>query len=144
MSLAGTTILAPSRSYQLTKVWYGLHWSTAYMDYMDLGVHYPRKVVKLTHSFDPSLTYVITNITYLSSHCNSSEDWVPVDGIYGYPVLIWVAVTWLEWQGASLVVSVMVTRAHALLIKGSFRMDYEKDSNLNYAFLKTRHFFIWF
>ena len=31
------------------------------------------------------------------SHCNSLEDRVPVDFIYGYPIFQWVAVTWQKW-----------------------------------------------
>ena len=33
-----------------------------------------------------------------SSHCNSFEDWALVDCIYGCPILVWVAETWLhDW-----------------------------------------------
>ena len=53
--------------------------------------------------------------TLLSSHCNSFEDWVPVDEIYGYPVFKWVAMTWQGWQGTRIVVPKMATRWQALL-----------------------------
>ena len=33
------------------------------------------------------------------SHCNSYEDRVPVDEIYGCPIFRWVAVTWLKCVG---------------------------------------------
>ena len=31
-----------------------------------------------------------------SNHCNSFEDWAPVDEIYGCPIFKWVAVAWLQ------------------------------------------------
>ena len=33
---------------------------------------------------------------FKSSHCNSLDDWAPVDFIYGCPIFKWVAETWLH------------------------------------------------
>ena len=42
----------------------------------------------------PLLTHISWYPLVLLSHCNSFEDRVPVDFIYGYPIFIWVVVTW--------------------------------------------------
>ena len=44
-----------------------------------------------------------------SSHCNSFEDQVPVDEIYGYPIFKWVVVTWQLWQGNRIVTPALAT-----------------------------------
>ena len=40
--------------------------------------------------------YYPDTLSSLSSHCNSFEDRVPVDLIYGYPIFKWVALTWFK------------------------------------------------
>ena len=49
-----------------------------------------------------------------SSHCNSFEDQVPVDFIYGYLIFKWVAVAWYRWEGIRIIVPAMATRSSAL------------------------------
>ena len=58
-------------------------------------------------------------VPYLSSQCNSLEDRVPVDFIYGYPLCQWVAVTRKGWEGTKTVIQVMANRYHALYMYGT-------------------------
>ena len=50
-----------------------------------------------------------------SSQCNSFEDLVLADEIYGYPIFKWIAFTWQGWEGTRIVVPAMATRCHPLL-----------------------------
>ena len=50
----------------------------------------------------------------MSNHCNSFDDWVPVDEIYGYSIVKWIAVTWQGWEGTRIVVQTMATKWHVL------------------------------
>ena len=49
------------------------------------------------------------------SYCNTFEDWVLADLIYGYPICKWVTHVLIIWQGTRILDLTMVTRQHALL-----------------------------
>ena len=50
-------------------------------------------------------------LSWLSSHCISCEDRVPVDFIYGCPIFKWVAVTWLKGRSTRIIVPLKTVRA---------------------------------
>ena len=51
------------------------------------------------------------------SHCNSFEDGPPVDFIYGWPIVKWVAEIWLvTWQGTRIIIRSMATKATCPII----------------------------
>ena len=70
----------------------------------------------LTHNYD-QLWRLLLGLLSLSpilksSHCNSFEDWFPVDFIYGNPIFKWVAETWHGREGTRMVTIVLVTKRY--------------------------------
>ena len=64
-----------------------------------------------------TITGITIPVPYLlsRSHCNSFEDWAPVDFIYGCPIFKWVAETSLP---GSLFISIVVAEAMAARWQG--------------------------
>ena len=86
----------------------------------------PMMVSLLTHICVTRPQWVIQ-----SNHCNSFEDEVPVDIIYGYPNFKWVVVSWKSWE-----VTRIVAPNHLLRMRGIQSTDVSESGLESKSLLK--------